>query len=254
MPAVASMQVPLSFMLPGCMLPWLQQRSASYQAFCSLGHLAGQRPKQNASCLQSTSRAIPSSIHDPPSVEDTTTEGLAYQNDIDQLQQQIASQLEGQDTQTVSEAKAAVQQVVQQYQGTASMSQLIQVRPSKVACRGAGHQHLPSTVGAQWMLWWVRLRSRLSMSSWGSSPGTQQNGSPGAGPESPAGISDGASSHCQPGGVCPQALDLAGWRGVAAGVCRPCNGTPDCCDCVSRPCSLLPNRRWLHRHCQHESI
>ena len=75
-------------------------------------------------------------------MEDTTTEGLAYHNDIDQLQQQITSQLEGQDTQTVSEAKAAVQQVVQQYQGTASMSQLIQVRPSKVVCKGAVHHHL----------------------------------------------------------------------------------------------------------------
>ena len=97
---------------------------------------------QNASCLQSTFQAIPSSIHDPPSVEDTTTEGLAYHNDIDQLQQQIASQLEGQETQTVSEAKAAVQQVVQQYQGTASMSQLIQVRPSKVVFKGVADQRL----------------------------------------------------------------------------------------------------------------
>eukprot|EP00891_Asterochloris_glomerata_P004634 jgi/Astpho2/4634/Aster-00206 len=81
---------------------------------------------------QSTSQAIPSSIHDPPSVEDITTEGLAYQNDIDHLQQQIASQLEGQDTQTVSEAKAAVQQMVQQYQGTASMPQLIQAAQEAV--------------------------------------------------------------------------------------------------------------------------
>ena len=148
---------------------------------------------QSASCLQSTSRAIPSSIHDPPSVEDTTTEGLAYHNDIDQLQQHIASQLEGQDTQTVSAAKAAVQQVVQEYQGTASMSQLIQVRPSKVVYKEANHTDLRfmwDTVGA--------AVDAAAQQPFQSSCGPQQRELAGAGPESPAGISDGASSHSQP--------------------------------------------------------
>ena len=113
---------------------------------------------QSASCLQSTSRAIPSSIHDPPSVEDTTTEGLAYHNDIDQLQQHIASQLEGQDTQTVSAAKSAVQQVVQEYQGTASMPQLIQVRPARLFTKKPITQVFLSC-GTQWVLLLMLLRS-----------------------------------------------------------------------------------------------
>ena len=173
----------------------------------------------NALCLQSTSQAIPSSIHDPPSVEDTTTEGLAYQNDIDQLQQQIASQLEGQDTQTVSEAKAAVQQVVQQYQGTASMSQLIQVGLSKVVCEGAIHQHLT-------VMWGTVGAVVLALA--------QQ-------PCCPHGIHHGVPNRisCQAQGqkvlqalvmahprttsleACPQALDLAAHHGVVAAMLEP---------------------------------
>lgn len=69
--------------------------------------------------------------------------------------------------------------------------------------------------------------------------------------QSPAGISDGASSHSQPGGVCPQALHLPAQHGVAGAMLASPGQTQwdGCCYAgVFRPCSLPPIRGWLHGH------
>ena len=132
------------------------------------------------------------------------------------------------------------------------MPQLIQVRPSKVVCKGPVHQDLPVKWGHSGaavcapsqqpldILMGFLMGHSLYRLSW------QAQG------QSPAGISDGASSHSQPGGVCPQALHLPAQHGVAGAMLASPGQTQwdGCCYAgVFRPCSLPPPiPGWLHRH------
>ena len=78
-------------------------------------------------------RAVPSSIHDPPSVEDSaadspSTGGKAPgSQDIDFFQQELSRQLTSVDPQKFQQVKQAIQSAVQNYGDSADLQSVIQV-------------------------------------------------------------------------------------------------------------------------------
>ena len=77
-------------------------------------------------------RPVPSSVHDPPSVEDSAVDSPSFgranrSQDIESFQQELSRQLTGVDQQKFQQVKQAIQSAVQNYGDSADLHSVIQV-------------------------------------------------------------------------------------------------------------------------------
>ena len=99
----------------------------------ALEELTGSEPVSQAD--RSQSRAVPSSVHHPPSVEGEypdsaermTAKGSGSGSDFESFQRDLARQLVGVDQQTFQNVKQAIQSALNSQGGSADPSSVIQV-------------------------------------------------------------------------------------------------------------------------------